>query len=120
MWRFIGLIKDKPNGLTDKVGISFYILLLLFNVLYFAALYGVIFVNTKYINIFNIIVHSLLCLFLIYKFNPLQKDIEVKQYDQLIIFSIALFLLINLGIVEYLKTIINGSNIVKIDMKTTS
>jgi len=73
---------------------------------------GILIVNSEYINNFNIIVHSLLCLFLMYRFNPMQKTIEIKYYDKVIIFSTALFLLLNLGIVEFIKTrILDGKNL---------
>ena len=100
----MNLFKSKTDGLEDKVGISSYFLLVAFNIIYFGALLGVVLINSAYINTFNIIVHSVLCLFLMYRFNPMQKNIVIKDYDQVIIFSSALFLLINLGIVEVIKT----------------
>jgi hypothetical protein len=44
-----------------------------------------------------------------YRFNPLRKNVEIKHYDQIIIFSTAVFLLLNLGIIKIIKTkIIDG------------
>jgi hypothetical protein len=100
----MNLFKVKTDGLEDKVGVTSYILLVTFNILYFGALLGVVLINTAYINTFNIIVHSVLCLFLMYRFNPMHKQIVIKDYDKVIIFSSALFLLVNLGIVEFIKT----------------
>ena len=112
MWSTIGLIRDKYDIITDKVGFSTYALLFIFNILYFGTLIGIVYLNTEYINTFNLIVHTLLCLFLMYRFNPLRKNIEIKHYDQIIIFSTAVFLLLNLGIVKIIKTkIVDGQKL---------
>jgi hypothetical protein len=92
----MNLFKVKIDGIEDKVGISSYILLVVINILYFGALIGIVLINTAYVESFNIIVHSVLCLFLMYRFNPMHKQIVVKDYDKVIIFSSALFLLLNL------------------------
>jgi hypothetical protein len=96
----MNLFKVKTDALEDKVGVSSYVLLVVFNIVYFGALVGVVLINSAYINVFNIIVHSILCLFLMYRFSPMQKNIVIKDYDQVLIFSSAFFLLLNLGIVE--------------------
>jgi len=102
----LNVFKDKVEGIVDKIGLSSYFLLGFFNVIYFSALFGIVFFNQQYINIFNIAVHTLLCFFLLYRFRPGQKTVEIKQYDQVIIFSIAFFLLLNLGIIEIVKRFI--------------
>ena len=105
----MNLFKAKIDGIEDKVGVSAYVLLVTFNIIYFGALLGIVLMNTEYINTFNIIVHVILCLFLMFRFNPIRKNIEINKYDQVIIFSSALFLLVNLGIVEIIKTFyVNG------------
>jgi len=109
MWSTIRILRDNYDIITDKVGFSTYALLFIFNIIYFGTLIGIIFLNTDYINTFNLIVHTLLCLFLMYRFNPLRKNVEIKHYDQIIIFSTAVFLLLNLGIIKIIKTkIIDG------------
>jgi hypothetical protein len=100
----MNLFKVKTDGLDDKAGLSSYLLLVLFNIVYFGSLVGIVLINPQYINVFNIIVHGILCLFLMYRFNPLRKNIEINRFDQTIIFSTAIFLLLNLGIVEVIKT----------------
>uniref|UniRef100_A0A6C0JR20 Uncharacterized protein n=1 Tax=viral metagenome TaxID=1070528 RepID=A0A6C0JR20_9ZZZZ len=112
MWTFITTIKNNFSNNNDKLGLSNYLLLVVFNIIYIVTIAGILIVNSEYINNFNIIVHSLLCLFLMYRFNPMQKTIEIKYYDKVIIFSTALFLLLNLGIVEFIKTrILDGKNL---------
>jgi len=88
---------------SDTIGNSSIYILMIFNILYFSTLFGIIYLKSSYIEIFNIIVHSLLCLFLIYRFNPMRKNIVVKKYDQILVFSTSIFLLLNLGIIEYVK-----------------
>jgi hypothetical protein len=112
MWSILNIFKEKSTDIIDKIGMSSHFVLIIFNLIYFSALFGIVFINSTYIDIFNIIVHSFLCLFLMYRFNPLRKNIELKHYDQVIIFSSAFFLLLNLGVVEFVKTgFSNGENI---------
>jgi len=117
MWSLINFFED---GMSDKLGFSSYIALLTFNIIYFSTLFGVLLINTTYIDAFNIVVHSVLCLFLMYRFNPFRKAKEINRYDQIIIFSSALFLLLNLGIIEYVKKFLNSDTILlKIDTKSS-
>jgi hypothetical protein len=116
----LSVIKDKTEGIIDKIGISSYFLLGFFNVIYFSALLGIVFFNQQYINTFKIAVHTLLCFFLLYRFRPWQKTVEIKHYDQVIIFSSAVFLLLNLGIVEFIKNVYtNGSGVLNIFANNT-
>lgn len=109
MWTIISLLRDNLDKVTDKLGLTNYLLLIIFNIIYFGAIIGIVLINTEYINIFNIIIHSLLCLFLMYRFNPFRRNIEIKYYDQIIIFNTAVFLLINLGIAQYIRKGIDDS-----------
>jgi hypothetical protein len=110
----MNLFKEKIDNIEYKIGLSSYLILVAFNIIYFAALIGIVLINTSYINAFNILIHSILCLFLMIRFNPMRKNIEINKYDQVIIFSSALFLLINLGIIEVIKTFyVNGESTLK-------
>ena len=107
MWKYFTLISDKPDGVVDRLGISFYLLLLLVHIIYVSTLVGIVFVNSEYTNVFTNVVHSILCIFLMYRFNPYNKTTVIKEYDRFIIFNVALFLLFNLGILEVLKKVYN-------------
>ena len=74
------------------INASFYILYALF-VLGFAVL------NIEYLMIFKTIIHSFICLFLIAKFHPFREHILSKT-DSNIIFSAAVILLINMGVIN--------------------
>jgi len=95
-------IDNKIENIIDKVGRHYYILIA-FNLIYFASLAGIVFTNITYINYFNIGIHILLCLILMYRFNPLRKNIALKEYDQILIFSTSVFLLLNMGVAEFIK-----------------
>jgi hypothetical protein len=56
-----------------------------------------------YLNTFNVGMHIMVCLFLIFRFNPLRERNHLKQHDSEIIFSSSLFLLLNLGILEIIR-----------------
>ena len=107
-------LDDKIDGIIDKIGHNYYILIIL-NILYFLALIGIAYVNISYITFFKIIIHTVLCLILIYKFNPLRKQVTLNKYDSILIFSTALFLLLNMGIVEYVKNFYIKNNNIKIN-----
>jgi hypothetical protein len=96
-------IDNKIESVIDKLGRHYYILIA-FNIIYFASLAGVVFINVTYINYFKNSIHILLCLILIYRFNPLRKNIVLKEYDQILIFSTSVFLLFNMGVAEYIKS----------------
>lgn len=76
----------------QKVSIIFYLL-------YFGTLSGIIFFNADYLNTFKIIMHSFICLFLLLRFHPFREH-TVSKYDARIIFASAVILLLNTGIVE--------------------
>lgn len=76
----------------QKVSIIFYLL-------YFGTLSGIIFFNVEYLNTFKILMHTFICLFLLFRFHPFREH-TVSKYDARIIFASAVILLLNTGIVE--------------------
>jgi hypothetical protein len=115
MWTMLNIFKEKIG-----TGASFYLLLVFFNAVYFLTIFGIVYVDSSYLNSFNITVHSILCLFLIYRFNPMRKGIEITKYDQTIIFSISIFLLVNMGIIETLKSLyVDGTSLLVNDTKSS-
>ena len=107
-------IDNKIEGLIDKIGRNNYILII-FNIIYFSSLIGIAYINISYITFFKIVIHTLLCLILIYRFNPLRKNVALKEYDSILIFSTATFLLLNMGIVESIKNFYIKNNNIKIN-----
>ena len=115
MWTILNTFKENIG-----TGASFYLLLIFFNAIYFLTIFGIVYVDASYLNTFNIAVHTILCLFLIYRFNPMRKSIEITKYDQTIIFSISIFLLVNMGIIETLKSLyVDGTILFTNDTKSS-
>ncbi len=61
---------------------------------------GIFTVNVIYVKTFNTFIQLIICLFLIYRFNPFVKH-ELRKQDSSIIFACAILLLTNLGITQY-------------------
>lgn len=106
--RYIELIFTRLGEHFQKASVIFYLL-------YFGTLSGIIFFNAEYLNTFKIIMHSFICLFLLLRFHPFREH-TVSKYDARIIFASAVILMLNTGIVEFINTkITEYKNVVNID-----
>jgi hypothetical protein len=74
------------------------------NVLYIIifSLFGVHILKNDWLRDINTSVQLLICLLLLFKFNPFREHV-LKQSDSTLIFSSAVFLFFNLSIVEYIN-----------------
>lgn len=91
------------DKIYDYFGHYFVKIILIFHIAYFAVIFGIVTLDVNYLNAFNILIHAVVCLFLIIRFNPLREKVRLKEYDSPIIFSSSLFLLLNMTIVEAIK-----------------
>ena len=73
--------------------------------IYFLVFFGLFNINKEYTRLFSNFIQLGICLFLIIRFNPFRKH-ELKEFDGVIIFGSAMFLLANLGITEYIVQIV--------------
>ena len=89
----------------DYTGHHLIKLILAFHVIYFITLLGVISINMKYINFFYSSVNIILCMFLIIRFNPIKEKHELRANDPKMIFSISFFLILNMVIIELIKSL---------------
>jgi len=80
----------------------YYTLITLFYTIYFATLFGVAYVNTKYLEIMNTGIHIFVGLMLIIRFNPF-RNFKCNENDQLFIFASASLLLLSTGITRTLE-----------------
>ena len=96
-------INKKFDYFYDYSGHHFIQLLLIFHILYFLVLIGVVSLNIEYINFFYNTINVFLCLFLIIRFNPLRKKHELRANDPKMVFSISLFIILNMIIIELIK-----------------
>ena len=88
--------------LLDEFEKNYMYVNIVIHTIFFATFLGIVYINTSYLRQLNIFIQFAVCVFLMIRFHPFRKH-EFHQYDAGIIFSCALFLLFNLGIVEYIK-----------------
>lgn len=83
---------------------------------YIIILLGVTLIAPQQLKLLSIMVHILICFFLIYKFNPFKQTVAIDSRDSTLIFSTAVFLLLNLGITEFsINFLSNLKGVYKID-----
>jgi len=70
-----------------------------FYVLYGLVVFGIVVFNVEYLMIFKTIIHSFICLFLIVRFHPYREH-TLSAHDSQIIFSAAIILMLNMGIID--------------------
>lgn len=75
-------------------------------IIYVTTYLGLLYVTPVYINKLTFGVNVFVCLFLLYKFNPLRTH-TLNKFDGKIIFTSALFMLTNLGITEIIEKVLN-------------
>ena len=93
------LSSNSIDNIMELGGKYYRILPIILYVFYFALFFGVIYINPEYLDVFRTMMQVFVCVFLIYRFHPYRTHI-LRQYDANIIFSSALFLLVNLGVVK--------------------
>ena len=98
-------LMNSLDDLVNNIGKYYRILPIILTILYGLIFIGVIYINPDYLYNFRIVMQLLVCLFLIYRFHPYRTHV-LKEYDSKIIFSSAMFLLINLGAVEVVNKLI--------------
>jgi len=96
------------DGVLQYFGRYYVYTLTILQIIYVLIFFGLVYINPMYLTTFNVLIQSFVCIFLLIRFHPYREH-ELRKYDSKIIFSSALFLLINLGFIEIFR------NIVKID-----
>lgn len=81
------------------LGNHFQILNATFYILYALLVLGFAVLNIEYLMILKTIIHSFICLFLIVRFHPFREH-ALSRTDSNIIFSAAIILLINMGVIN--------------------
>jgi len=99
---------DKVDSFFEIIKKPFYIfLIILVHVLYITAYIGILNYNVKYIDYLNIGIQLFICTFLIIRFHPFRSH-HLKEFDANIIFGSAMYLLVNLGLTEYILHYVNN------------
>ena len=77
-----------------KIGI-YWVLMSITYICYFLIFFGLYAVKPEFIQVVSLVFHSLICLFLLWRFHPFRTEYKLHPYDGNIIFGCALILLIN-------------------------
>ena len=93
------------DNITDTIGKYYRILPTILLLAYGLIFIGVIYINPEYLYVFKTIMQLIVCIFLIYRFHPYRKHV-LQKYDAQIIFSSAMFLLVNISAVAVANQII--------------
>ena len=94
-----GGILEKIGDIVDYAGKHYSYLSIALYAAYIVVFLGVVNFNPAYITDLKLLMQVVICVILIYRFNPFRTH-ELKKYDANIIFSSAIFLLVNTGIAE--------------------
>jgi len=97
---------------------SFTLIIITFYILYAVSMLGLSRNAPQYIETLDTYVKIYICIFLIYRFNPLRTKIEFTELDRKIVFSAGLFILTTTAISSFAtyyldkaKTTLLGFNI---------
>ena len=93
------------DNVTDTIGKYYGILPTILLIAYGLIFMGVIYINSEYLYMFKTMMQVLVCIFLIYRFHPYRNHV-LQKYDAKIIFSSAIFLLVNISAVAVANQII--------------
>ena len=93
------------DNVTDIIGKYYGILPMILLISYGLIFIGVIYINPEYLYLFKTMMQVLVCIFLIYRFHPYRNHV-LQKYDAKIIFSSAMFLLVNISAVAVANQII--------------
>ena len=96
-------IVNKTDKIYDLMGHYLLKVLLIFHIIYFAIVFGVVTFDINYLNLLNYCVHTIICLFLIIRFNPYRENNHLHPNDPKVIFSISIFLLLNMFVMEVIR-----------------
>lgn len=93
------------DSIINTIGKYYRILPILLTIAYGLIFVGVVYINPEYLYKFKTTMQLLVCVFLLYRFHPYRKHV-LQEYDARIIFSSAIFLLVNIGAVAIVNKII--------------
>ena len=91
---------DAVDKHLDKATYLYYGILSILHVLYVVAFLGIFSVNASYIHSLNVVIQTIVILFLFYRFNPLRQSIKLTDADITFVFGSAVLLATNLFSVE--------------------
>ena len=106
---FFEIIDRILDKITSPI---YYWLLIIIYLIYLATFFGVLYVDKSYIHNLSVFMQIFIATILIIRFNPFRKH-NLRESDNTLIFSSALFLLINVGLTEsfsnYVHKVLNDN-----------
>ena len=93
------------DNITDIIGKYYGVLPTILLIAYGLIFMGVIYINSEYLYMFKTMMQVIVCVFLIYRFHPYRNHV-LQKYDAQIIFSSAMFLLVNISAVAVANEIL--------------
>lgn len=93
------------DNITHNIGKYYGILPIILLTAYGLIFIGVIYINPEHLYMFKTMMQVLVCIFLIYRFHPYRTHV-LQKYDAKIIFSSAMFLLVNISAVAVANKVI--------------
>ena len=103
MVKLIELVSNRIDVFYDYFGHYYLYILFWFHIIYFSVIFGIVVLDIALLNKFNVFIHTMVCVILILRFNPLREKNRLRENDSHIIFSSSLFLLLNMGVVEIIR-----------------
>lgn len=94
------------DNITDTIGKYYGILPIILLTAYGLMFIGIVYINPEYLYMFKTLMQVLVCIFLIYRFHPYRTHV-LQKYDAKIIFSSAMFLLVNISAVAVANKLVN-------------
>lgn len=90
----------KRPALYFTIGVTYLSYILIF--------LGVSYLMPQYIRTLSNIANLLICLILIYKFNPLREKYALTEFDSNLIFFTAFFIIMSTGLTEFTLSFFNS------------
>jgi hypothetical protein len=95
--------------LFENIRNPFFILFTVIHVIYFIVIIGLFSINIEYVEIFNRYINYVgqifISFYLLFRFNPF-REYHCNPNDSIVIFWSSLFLLFNLGVINYIEDLL--------------
>lgn len=95
------LVNKADNAIEGIKKPTFLVTVALTYVSYIFIFLGISYLLPTYIRSISNVLHVVICLFLIYKFNPLRSAQQITETDKNLIFFAALFIIMSTSITEF-------------------
>jgi hypothetical protein len=95
------LVNKADNAIEGIKKPTFLVTVALTYVSYIFIFLGISYLLPTYIRSISNVLHVVICLFLIYKFNPLRSVQQITETDKNLIFFAALFIIMSTSITEF-------------------